>query len=107
MGWAERVLGKNVVRFFLDQLDLHPVVGVFFQTIGLTRQLALVRQILLLQLQHLGFDFFQIFGSERRLPFEIVVETRIGWRTDPQLGLGKQFQHRGGQGGGVTGRDLT
>ena len=91
---TERVLGENLVGFFLDQLDLHPVVGVFFEAFGFARELPLVGQVFLLQLQHPRFDFFEVFRSEGRLALEVVVEAGVGGRTDAELGLGKQLQHR-------------
>ena len=94
----ERVLGENVVGALFDQLDLHPVVlGVFLEAVWLCGQLALVGQILGLQLPHVRFDLFEILGREGRLALEIVVEAGVGRRADAELGFGKQLQHRGGQ----------
>ncbi len=96
-GGAERVLGKNLAGFFADQLALHPEVLVTFQALGLRRHDALVRKIARLDVPHALLDFFEVFGSERILPLEVVIEAGLGGRPDAQLGFGKQLEHGEGK----------
>jgi hypothetical protein len=94
---SQRVLGENLVGLFLDELHFHPVVSVFFEAFGFHRELALVRQAFRLQLPHASLNLLEVFGSERRLALKIVVETRVGGRTNAELGFRKQLEHGGGQ----------
>ncbi len=95
---TERVLGENVVGAFLDQLVLHPVVGVFLRgrrSFGVSlrskgRSLACS--------SHMRASIFsRSSGVNGRLALEIVIEAGVGGRSDAELGFGKQLQHGGRQ----------
>ena len=88
---TERVLGENFTSALLNQLVLHPVVRVFLQSGVLGRHHAFERQVLGLQFPHARFNFLQVLGCERGFALKIVIEARVGGRTDPELGLGKQL----------------
>ena len=94
---SQRVFGKDGVGFFGDQLALHGLIAVQLQPFFLGHVLALVGQVLRLQLPHLLLDFFEILGGERLGPLEVVIKTVFDGGTDAELGFRKQFEHRGGQ----------
>jgi hypothetical protein len=96
---AERVFGENLVGLLLDQfaLQLFAHLGVFLEALGLGRHLALVGQVLARQFRHFGLDLLEVFRRERLAAIEVVEETGVGGRADAELGLGIQFQHRGGE----------
>ncbi len=93
---SQRVFGKYAVRPFLDQFHLHPFAlsAVLLQAQLLGRQDALKLQILTLQLVHALLELLQIVTAERLAAQEIVIETVIDRRTDPELCSGKKFQNR-------------
>ena len=95
----QRVFGEDVVGALFDELDLHRLVhlAVFFEAGFLFGEAALVLQVLRLEFPHLLLDALQVFGAERLAAVEIVVEAVLHGRSDAQLGVGEQFEHRGGQ----------
>ena len=68
-----------------------PICRVLLEPFRFVGQLALVRQIALLDLPHLRFDLFEIFGSEGCLALKVVIETGLSRRTDAELRLREQF----------------
>src|SRR5579862_1856912 len=94
---AERIFGEDAVGLFVNQLELHPIIGVLAQTFFLLSHDALVGEGLALQLPHSLLDALEIFGSEGRLALEVVIETGIGCRSDAELGLREQFEYGGGE----------
>jgi len=84
---TQRVFRKNGVGLLGDQLALHGLVAVELQSFFLFHVLALVGQILRLQLPHLFLDLFEIVGRERVRPLEIVVKAVFDGGTDAELGL--------------------
>ncbi len=64
---------------------------------SLLRVDALVGEIARLNLPHFLFDFFQIFGRERRGAVEIVIEAGVDGRPDAELGFGIELEHGRGQ----------
>ena len=91
----ERVLGEDLAGLLVDELALHELAHllVLLEPFRLRRKLALVRQIALLDLPHLRLDLLEVFGRERRVALEIVVEAGFGRRADAELGFREQFQH--------------
>ena len=72
----------------VDQLALHPGVGVFLQAFVFGGVDALVGKIARLNLPHLLLDLFEILGSERGGAVEIVIEAGLDGRADAELGFG-------------------
>ena len=58
---------------------------------------AFVGQRARLDLPHLLLDLFEVVGSERSRPVEIVIEAVLDRRTDAELRLRIELEHRGGQ----------
>jgi hypothetical protein len=100
----QRVFAEDFAGALGDQLALHPRTAVFLEAIFFLCVDALVREMALLKLPHLGFDLFEIVGRERGGAVEIVIEAALDGRADAQLGFGVQLQYRRGQqvGGGVA-----
>src|SRR3954452_15657555 len=75
----------------LDEMALHEVAFFFelLQTLFARQKFARVRNILLNQLLHFGFDFLQVVGSERRRTVKVVKESGLSRRTVAEFGLGK------------------
>ena len=80
----------------LDEVALHEVAFTLeaLQAFIARQKFARVRQVLLHQLLHFLFDFFQVLGRERSLAIEVVKESALGRRTVAELGLGKKLEHR-------------
>jgi len=78
---------------------LHEVAFLFklLQALVAGQEFTRIRNVLLHQLLHLGFDFLQIFGGEWSRTVEVVEKSALGSRTVPQLGFGKELQHGSGQ----------
>ncbi len=81
----------------LDEVALHEVAFRLeaLQAFLPRQKLARVGQVLLRQLLHLLLDGFEVFGRERLLAIEVVEEAGLGGGAVAELGLGKEFQHRG------------
>ncbi len=60
-------------------------------------QLARHRLVLFRELRHLAFDGDQVFGRERALEREIVVEAVLDHRSDRHLRVGEELLHRIGE----------
>src|SRR5206468_11911717 len=86
-------------RELLDEVALHEVAFLFklLQALVAGQEFTRIRNVLLHQLLHLGFDFLQIFGGEWSRTVEVVEKSALGSRTVPQLGFGKELQHGSGQ----------
>ena len=87
------------VREVAHQLALERLLLLLVELHGLVErnQFALVGQVLVAQLGHLLFDFFQVLGREGLLAQELVEEALVGGWADAELHFGIEFQHRGGQ----------
>src|SRR6059058_4049906 len=76
-------------RELLNEVALHEVAFTLeaLQAFIARQKLARIRQVLLHQLLHFLFDFFQVLGRERSLAIEVVKKPALGCRTMPELGL--------------------
>jgi len=92
---AERILGEDFVGAFLDELTLHPGVGIFSEAFLFARVDALVRKIARLDLRHFLLDFLEVLGRKGSGAIEIVIEPVLDGRTDAELGFRVQFEDGG------------
>src|SRR6185312_14701117 len=94
----EGVFGKRIIGLLLNELDLHGLIhfDVLLNAFRLAGQPAFERETFGLQLPHLLFNLFEIFGRERLGAVEIVVKAGFDGRPDAQLGFREEFQHRRG-----------
>ena len=90
---------QRVIRLLLDQLALHELalLAVLGERLVARDPDALVPWIALDDLPHAGLDHHEVLGSERLLAIHVVEEALLRRRADPELGLGIQFQSRGGK----------
>ncbi len=102
IGELTRAINRNFfigLGELLDEVALHEIAFVleFVQSLIAGQKFARVRNVLLHQLLHLLFDFFQVLWRKRRGPIEIVEKSALGWRAVAELGLGEEFEHGGRQ----------
>lgn len=76
--------------FFFDELTLENLIGFFveIESFGLRNEFALVGEVLGGKLVHFGFDFGEVFRSERFLAEEFVEEAGVNGRADAEFYVG-------------------
>jgi hypothetical protein len=94
---SQGVLGEYFARALIDQLALHPCVGILLEAFVFARIDALVGEVARLKLPHFLFDLLEVFRREGRGAVEVVVESVVDGRPDAQLGFGIEFEHCRGQ----------
>ena len=94
---TQRVFGEYLAGALIDQLALHPGLAVLSEALLLARIDPFVREVSRLDLPHLLLDLLEIFRGERNGAIEIVVKPVVDRRTDPELGVRIEFEHRGSQ----------